>query len=80
MVNGSVTQYGKAPSAAQAMLEKLARTEPYYKRNLPHICSFFVRLQFLALLLLSRREASRLRSNSIFGLDCGFLVVRFAAK
>ena len=25
------------------MLAKLARTTPYYKRNLPHICSFFVK-------------------------------------
>lgn len=25
------------------MLKKLARTEPYYKRNRPHICSFFVK-------------------------------------
>ena len=25
------------------MLKQLARTDPYYKRNRPHICSFFVK-------------------------------------
>lgn len=25
------------------MLKELARTNPYYKRNRPHICSFFVK-------------------------------------
>lgn len=29
--------------AADDMLAKLARTAPYYKRNRPHICSFWVR-------------------------------------
>lgn len=29
--------------AADDMLSKLARTAPYYKRNRPHICSFWVR-------------------------------------
>lgn len=29
--------------AASDMLAKLARTAPYYKRNLPHICSFWVK-------------------------------------
>lgn len=33
---------GKA-IAADDMLSKLARTAPYYKRNRPHICSFWVR-------------------------------------
>lgn len=28
-------------SSAQTFLEKLRRKDPYYKRNLPHICSFF---------------------------------------
>ena len=28
---------------ASAMLLKLARTAPYYKRNRPHICSFWVK-------------------------------------
>lgn len=34
--------YGRAPDASQ-VLQKLARTTPYYKRNAPHICSFFVK-------------------------------------
>lgn len=29
--------------AASDMLTKLARTQPYYKRNRPHICSFWVK-------------------------------------
>lgn len=29
--------------AASEMLTKLARTQPYYKRNQPHICSFWVK-------------------------------------
>lgn len=29
--------------AASDMLTKLARTQPYYKRNQPHICSFWVK-------------------------------------
>uniref|UniRef100_A0A8C7KQV4 Pre-mRNA-splicing factor RBM22 n=1 Tax=Oncorhynchus kisutch TaxID=8019 RepID=A0A8C7KQV4_ONCKI len=33
---------GKAPSSSD-MLLKLARTTPYYKRNRPHICSFWVK-------------------------------------
>ena len=33
---------GKAPAASD-MLLKLARTTPYYKRNRPHICSFWVK-------------------------------------
>jgi pre-mRNA-splicing factor RBM22/SLT11 len=27
----------------RAVLQKIARTAPYYKRNLAHICSFFVK-------------------------------------
>jgi len=30
-------------SGAHEMLKKLARNQPYYNRNLPHICSFFVK-------------------------------------
>lgn len=30
-------------SAGKEMLKQLARTDPYYKRNRPHICSFFVK-------------------------------------
>ena len=33
---------GKA-SQPSDMLMKLARTTPYYRRNLPHICSFWVK-------------------------------------
>ncbi|GAB6018879.1 RNA binding motif protein 22 [Chamberlinius hualienensis] len=35
-------QYGKAPPSSDLLL-KLARTAPYYKRNRPHICSFWVK-------------------------------------
>lgn len=34
---------GGKSSAASDVLAKLARTTPYYKRNLPHICSFWVK-------------------------------------
>ncbi|KIJ69267.1 hypothetical protein HYDPIDRAFT_24117 [Hydnomerulius pinastri MD-312] len=34
---------GVATSAGKEMLKELARTNPYYKRNRPHICSFFVK-------------------------------------
>ncbi|KAK1904889.1 Pre-mRNA-splicing factor RBM22 [Dissostichus eleginoides] len=37
-----VGQLGKAPSSSD-MLLKPARTTPYYKRNRPHICSFWVK-------------------------------------
>ncbi|EIN07223.1 hypothetical protein PUNSTDRAFT_89383 [Punctularia strigosozonata HHB-11173 SS5] len=33
----------RAQSAGKEMLKSLARTDPYYKRNRPHICSFFVK-------------------------------------
>lgn len=33
----------KANSAGKEMLKQLARTDPYYKRNRPQICSFFVK-------------------------------------
>jgi hypothetical protein len=29
--------------AGKEMLKSMARTDPYYKRNRPHICSFFVK-------------------------------------
>ncbi len=35
-------QYGRAPDASQ-VLQKLARNTPYYKRNAPHVCSFFAK-------------------------------------
>jgi len=34
---------GKLPSHKSELLQKLARTTPYYKRNRPHICSFWVK-------------------------------------
>ncbi|CAK5277378.1 unnamed protein product [Mycena citricolor] len=34
---------GRTQSAGKEMLKELARTDPYYKRNRPHICSFFVK-------------------------------------
>jgi hypothetical protein len=34
---------GRASSAGREMLKQLARTEPYYKRNRPHVCSFFAK-------------------------------------
>uniref|UniRef100_A0A8C9SD92 Pre-mRNA-splicing factor RBM22 n=1 Tax=Scleropages formosus TaxID=113540 RepID=A0A8C9SD92_SCLFO len=37
-----VGQLGKGPGYSD-MLLKLARTTPYYKRNRPHICSFWVK-------------------------------------
>jgi pre-mRNA-splicing factor RBM22/SLT11 len=36
-------QAGAAGGAAHAALMKLARVKPYYKRNLAHICSFYVK-------------------------------------
>ena len=38
----AVGTVGKA-QAPSDMLLKLARTTPYYKRNRPHICSFWVK-------------------------------------
>ena len=35
---------GKA-QAPSSVLMKLARTTPYYKRNRPHICSFWVKVR-----------------------------------
>ena len=32
-----------ANRAGREMLKGIARTDPYYKRNRPHICSFFVK-------------------------------------
>lgn len=33
----------RASSAGKEMLKQLARTDPYYKRNRPHVCSFFAK-------------------------------------
>lgn len=32
-----------ANKQGREMLKNIARTDPYYKRNRPHICSFFVK-------------------------------------
>jgi len=32
-----------ANAEGREMLKKLARNDPYYKRNRPHICSFYVK-------------------------------------
>ena len=32
-----------ASSAAKEMLKEMARKDPHYKRNRPHICSFFLK-------------------------------------
>jgi pre-mRNA-splicing factor RBM22/SLT11 len=39
---GAVSAYGKVASHSSALLQ-LARKEPYYRRNRPHLCSFFAR-------------------------------------
>ncbi|KAF5373769.1 hypothetical protein D9758_000643 [Tetrapyrgos nigripes] len=41
--NKSALDTGRAASAGKEMLKQLARTDPYYKRNRPKICSFFVK-------------------------------------
>jgi pre-mRNA-splicing factor RBM22/SLT11 len=33
----------RAQSAGKDMLKQLARTDPYYKRNRPQVCSFFAK-------------------------------------
>ncbi|VDL76513.1 unnamed protein product [Nippostrongylus brasiliensis] len=38
---GALANIGE--SAGTEMLKRLARTAPYYKRNAPHICSFYVK-------------------------------------
>lgn len=39
----STSDIGKDPSPGAKIVAKLARRTPYYKRNLPHICSFWVK-------------------------------------
>ncbi|KAK2466771.1 hypothetical protein APHAL10511_001029 [Amanita phalloides] len=34
---------GRTSAAGKEMLKQLARTDPYYKRNRPHICSFYAK-------------------------------------
>lgn len=41
--NKSGLDSGRAQSAGKEMLKELARTDPYYKRNRPKICSFFAK-------------------------------------
>ncbi|EJU05307.1 hypothetical protein DACRYDRAFT_92681 [Dacryopinax primogenitus] len=43
--NGMLSGTGSASTAGKEMLKKLARQTPYYKRNAPNICSFFVKGQ-----------------------------------
>ena len=33
----------KSTSAGKEMLKQLARTDPYFKRNRPHLCSFYAK-------------------------------------
>ena len=47
---GNVYNNTGATSSAHAQLLKLARKQPYYKRNLPHICSFYVKVSTLSLI------------------------------
>ncbi|KAI0748354.1 hypothetical protein C8Q80DRAFT_1171432 [Daedaleopsis nitida] len=39
----SLLDVSRASSAGKDMLKQLARTDPYYKRNRPHICSFYAK-------------------------------------
>jgi pre-mRNA-splicing factor RBM22/SLT11 len=41
--NKSGLDSGRAQSAGKEMLKQLARTDPFYKRNRPKVCSFFVK-------------------------------------
>ena len=41
--NKSGLDSGKSQSAGKEMLKQLARTDPYYKRNRPKVCSFFIK-------------------------------------
>ncbi|KAI0043991.1 pre-mRNA-splicing factor SLT11 [Auriscalpium vulgare] len=41
--NDHLLKAGKTSSAGKEMLKQLARTDPYYKRNRPHVCSFFAK-------------------------------------
>ncbi|KAI0362372.1 pre-mRNA-splicing factor SLT11 [Trametes cingulata] len=39
----SLLDVNKSSSAGKEMLKQLARTDPYYKRNKPHLCSFYAK-------------------------------------
>ena len=43
--NKAFLESGRAHSAGKEMLKQLARTDPYYKRNQPNICSFYAKGQ-----------------------------------
>ncbi|RLN50124.1 hypothetical protein BBJ28_00003906 [Nothophytophthora sp. Chile5] len=40
---GAVSAYGKVTGAGNSALLRMARREPYYKRNRAHLCSFYAR-------------------------------------
>ncbi|KAE9138289.1 hypothetical protein PF007_g1466 [Phytophthora fragariae] len=40
---GAVSAYGKTSDSANSALLRMARREPYYKRNRAHLCSFYAR-------------------------------------
>lgn len=39
----AVYDFEAADKAGKELLKKMARTEPFYKRNRPHICSFYIK-------------------------------------
>lgn len=39
----SAISFGKADSAGKELLKRLARSDPYYKRNRPHLCTQFAK-------------------------------------
>jgi pre-mRNA-splicing factor RBM22/SLT11 len=39
----SLIDYGTADPVGKEILKSIARTQPYYKRNLPHVCSFYLK-------------------------------------
>ena len=41
--NKSLLDSNRASAAGKDMLKQLARTDPYYKRNKPHLCSFYAK-------------------------------------
>jgi pre-mRNA-splicing factor RBM22/SLT11 len=41
--DGTMHDHEGANRAGKEMLKQMARNDPYYKRNRPHICSFFVK-------------------------------------
>lgn len=39
----SLTDYDSNDPTKKTLLSNLSRTEPFYKRNLPHVCSFYIK-------------------------------------